>query len=456
MTEHERTLPKTRLASAIAAGVDGHLVGPERDVSGAFTDSRIVRVGSLFVPLFDQRDGHDYIDAARTAGAVVWFTSKPKGIPGEIEVEDTAVALTTFGRAARDELPERVIAVTGSSGKTSTKDLLAAIFRQEGPVAASEKSYNNEIGVPLTLINAPQDAVAAIIEMGARGPGHIATLCAVARPTVGVIVNIGTAHRELFGTAEGTADAKSEIYDSISPSGASVLNRDDALFGRMRARARGRVVAFSASGHHGALVLAEEVSLDDEVRARFVLRTAWGDASVRLGARGIHQVENALAASSAALVSGVSLENVAAGLETTDLSPMRMDLQRGASGVRVLNDAYNANPSSMRAALVALSQLPASRRFAVLGTMAELGSGKLSFHLEIGALARDLGITFAIAFGEQDYGLVNVASIDEVVDTLGPLADGDVVLVKGSRVAGLERVADALLAAPLSGEGSRP
>ena len=269
-------------------------------------------------------------------------------------------------------------------------------------------------------------------------------------------MNIGTAHRELFGTAEGTADAKSEIYDAIGETGASVVNRDDALFETMRARARGRVVCFSASGHRDALVVADQVSVDDEVRARFVLRTAWGDTAVRLGARGIHQVENALAASAASLVSGVSLEHVAAGLETTDLSPMRMDLQTGSSGVRVLNDSYNANPSSMRAALLALSQMPASRRFAVLGTMAELGRDKLSYHLEIGAFARDLGITFTVALGEQDYGLVNVASVDEVEAALGPLGEGDVVLVKGSRVAGLERVAEALLAHGSRREGPQP
>ncbi len=456
MTTDGRPVPKTRAASAIAAAAQGQLVGPDCDVSGVYTDSRIARAGSLFVPLVDQRDGHDFIGAARRAGVVAWFTSKPEGTPGEIVVEDTAAALTAFGRAARQELPERVIAVTGSSGKTSTKDLLSAIFRQEGPVAASEKSFNNEIGVPLTLTNAPEGAVGAIIEMGARGLGHIATLCAIAQPTVGIIVNIGTAHRELFGSAEGTADAKSEIYDCIGPTGASVVNRDDALFERMRARARGRVVAFSASGHRDALVVADEVSVDDEVRARFVLRTAWGEMSVRLGARGVHQVENALAASAAALVSGVTLEHVAAGLETTDLSPMRMDLQTGDSGVRVLNDAYNANPSSMRAALVALSQMPATRRFAVLGTMAELGRGKLAFHLEIGALARDLGITFAVALGEQDYGLVNVVSVDEVAEALGPLGEGDVVLVKGSRVAGLERVAEALLSSGGNAKGAYP
>lgn len=437
---------RTWKASVVAASAGGVLIGDDFDVTGVSTDSRTVRPGSLFVPLVDQRDGHDFIDAAIAAGAAAWFSSRPSGRVGEIVVPDTAAALIALGRAARDLLPDRVIAVTGSSGKTSTKDMLAAIFRGEGPIAASEKSFNNEIGVPLTLVNAPTDAVAAIIEMGARGLHHIATLCAIARPTVGVIVNIGSAHRELFGSAVGTADAKSEIYDSLPIGGASVVNRDDALYERMRARARERVIPFSARGHRDALVVAEDVSVDEELRARFALRTAWGDSEVRLGARGAHQVENALAASAASLAAGVSLDLVSAGLETTDLSPMRMDLQRGRGGFRVLNDAYNANPSSMRVALEALAQIPAGRRFAVLGTMAELGPEKLGFHLEIGALARDLGITLALGYLEPDYGLVNLTTISDVLDAIGPLDRNDVILVKGSRVAGLERVAEALLA----------
>jgi UDP-N-acetylmuramoyl-tripeptide--D-alanyl-D-alanine ligase len=439
-------LPRQWLASAIAKGVSGQLIGPDLTVRGVSTDSREIAPGSVFVPLIDARDGHDFIDAARAAGAAAWLSSRPTDDDGAIVVGDTADALTAWGSAARDLLPNRVVAITGSSGKTSTKDLLAAIFACEGTVAASQKSFNNEIGVPLTLINAPTDAIGAVIEMGARGRGHIATLCAVARPTVGVIVNIGTAHRELFGSSEGTADAKSEIYDAISTTGASIVNRDDALFAMLHHRARGRVITFSQTGRADATVVAEGVSLDEEIRASFLLRSEWGSVPVRLGARGMHQVENALAAASAAFAAEVSLEHVAEGLATKELSPMRMDLSVSAAGVRVLNDSYNANPSSMRAALEALVQIPATRRFAVLGTMAELGSGKLSFHLEIGALARDLGLDLAVALHEQDFGLVNVTSVDDALEALGPLRDGDVVLVKGSRVAGLERVAARLLA----------
>ena len=433
------------LASEIADAVDGRLVGADVTVRGVSTDSREVRAGSTFVPLLDQRDGHEFISSARLAGATCWLTSKPTETEGEIVVEDTAKALTAWGSVARHLLPNRVVGITGSSGKTSTKDMLSAIFRCEGPVAASVKSFNNEIGVPLTLINAPDGAVAAVIEMGARGKGHIATLCAVARPTVGVIVNIGTAHRELFGSAEGTADAKSEIYDSLRGDGTSVVNHDDALYPTMRARARGQVITFSRGGAATATVVAEDVHIDDEIRASFVLRSEWGTLPVRLGARGLHQVENALAAASAAFAAGARLDHIGGGLATTELSPMRMDLSTGPSGVRVLNDSYNANPSSMRAALEALVQIPAVRRFAVVGSMAELGSGKLGFHLEIGALARDLGLDLAVSLGEQDYGLLNVTSLDEVLDALGPLGLGDVVLVKGSRVAGLERVAARLL-----------
>lgn len=431
----------------IASGVGGRLVGPDATIRGVAIDSRSVHPGSLFVPIIGDRNGHDFIGAARAAGAVAWLTNQPNGDEGEIVVADTARALTALGRSARSQLPDRVVGITGSSGKTSTKDILRAIFRAEGPTAASEKSFNNELGVPLTLVNAPADAVAAVIEMGARGKGHIATLCEVARPTVGVIVNIGTAHRELFGSAEGTADAKSEMYDALGSDGCSVVNLDDALFTRMRSRSRGRLLTFSAAGRADADVSASTVELDEELRAAFELRTPWGTTKVRLGARGAHQVENALAASAAALATGSSLDHVVTGLATQNLSPMRMELHVTGNGLRVLNDAYNANPSSMSAALSSLATMAAERRFVVLGTMAELGAHKLNFHLEIGALARNLGITLALAYEEQDFGLVTVTSIDDALEALGPLGAGDVVLVKGSRVAGLERVAEALVAA---------
>lgn len=437
--------PRLWLAADIAVAVGGRLVGANGEIRGVSIDSRAVVPGSLFVPIVGERNGHDFIDAARTAGARFWLTSEPREIEGEIVVSETACALTALGRAARAGLPERIVGVTGSSGKTSTKDLLRAIFQEYGPTAASEKSFNNELGVPLTLVNSPTNAVAAVIEMGARGKGHIATLCDCARPTVGVIVNIGTAHRELFGSAEGTADAKSEIYDAIPDSGSSVVNFDDDLFAFMRARARGRVLTFSASGRADADIRATEVVVDDELRASFHLDTLWGSAPVALGARGIHQVENALAAAAAALATGSPLDDVVVGLATHDMSPMRMDLQYTSTGVRVLNDSYNANPSSMAAALRSLAAMAATRRFAVLGTMAELGPQKLAYHLEIGALARELGITLSVGHNEQDFGLVNVVSIDDALDALGPLGDGDVVLVKGSRVAGLERLAEALV-----------
>ncbi len=432
-------------SAAIAVAVRGSLVGSDTTVTGATIDSRAVFPNSLFIPLVGERNGHDFIDAARAAGAVCWLTAEPRGVDGEIVVDDTARALTDLGRVARDHLPDRVIGITGSSGKTSTKDLVAAILYEEGPAVASEKSFNNELGVPLTLFNTPVGSIGAVIEMGARGKGHIATLCAVARPTVGVIVNIGTAHRELFGTASGTADAKSELYDAIPDHGVSVVNRDDALFEQLHGRARGRVLTFSAGGASSADVAADHVTLDDELRASFVLRSPWGSFDVQLGARGLHQVENALAAASCAFASGSSVEHVAAGLKTADISPMRMDLRSTRDGARVLNDAYNANPSSMTAALRSLAGIRATRRFAVLGTMAELGPEKLAFHLEIGALARDLGVDLAIALNEQDFGLVNVTTIDAALETLGPLGSGDIVLVKGSRVAGLERLADALI-----------
>ena len=438
--------PRSWFAAAIATAIGGRLVGGDSEIRGVSIDSRAVVPGSLFVPIVGERNGHQFIDAARDAGAQCWLTSEPQDVAGEIVVSETSRALTALGRAAREELPERIVGITGSSGKTSTKDMLRAIFLEEGPTASSEKSFNNELGVPLTLVNSPANAVAAVIEMGARGKGHIATLCELARPTVGVIVNIGTAHRELFGSAVGTADAKSEIYDAIPEHGSSIVNLDDDLFAFMRARTRGRVLTFSANGRADADVRATAVIIDDELRASFHLDTPWGSAPVSLGARGLHQVENALAAAAAALATGSPLNGVIAGLATHDLSPLRMELHHTTNGVRILNDSYNANPSSMAAALRSLAAMSGTRRFAVLGTMAELGRQKLAFHLEIGALARELGITLAVGYREQDFGLVNVVSIGDALDALGPLGDGDVVLVKGSRVAGLESMAEALVA----------
>lgn len=429
-------------SSELAAATGGVLHGPDVEVDGVTTDSRSVRPGQLFVPLVGERDGHDFVATALAAGAAATLTHEavPDGATA-IAVADTAAALLDVGRLARRRLGSLVVGITGSVGKTSVKDLTAAALARRWRTAASEKSFNNEIGVPLTLANAPEGTQAAVIEMGARGRGHIRLLCDVAHPTIGVVTAVAPAHVELFGSVEQVAEAKSELVEDLPAAGTAVLNADDERVAAMAARTPAHVVRYSLRGARGADVVAEDLVLDEELRPRFVLRTPAGSLEVVLRVRGEHQASNALAAAAAALAAGVPLADVAAGLADAELSPWRMDLRRAPSGAWVLNDAYNANPASMEAALRALASLPATRRIAVVGTMAELGAEGPAAHLAVASLAADLGIDL-VAVGTDLYG---VDPVDDPHAALGTLGDGDAVLVKGSRVAGLEALAAALL-----------
>jgi UDP-N-acetylmuramoyl-tripeptide--D-alanyl-D-alanine ligase len=427
-------------AAEVAAAVGGRLVGADVEVDGVATDSRGDVAGRLFVPLVAERDGHEFIAGALAGGAAAYLTSRPPSLDAPaIEVPDTMSALTTIGGLARTRLPARVVGVTGSVGKTSVKDLLAAALATTYVTVASTRSFNNEIGVPLTLANAPEGTEAAAIEMGARGVGHIAQLCAIARPTVGIVTAVSHVHTELFGTIDDVARGKGELVESLPADGTAVLNADDERVAAMRTRTKATVLTY---GEHGD-VRASMVQLDGELRPDFRLHSPWGEVEVRLAVRGHHQVGNALAAAAAAMACGVPPEAVAAGLVEAHLSPWRMDLQRTSAGALVLNDAYNANPISIAAALRSIAALDARRRFAVLGTMAELGAVAADEHRAMAALAADLGITL-IALAEPRYGVTVVPDLDAAADALGELVEGDVVLVKGSRVAGLERLAEVL------------
>lgn len=434
------------LASQIAAATGGTLHGPDVQVDSAGIDSRAARPGELFVPIVAARDGHDYIAAAVEAGAVAYLTDRaPDPAVGAtaIQVADTAFALADLGREARRRLPDRVIGVTGSVGKTSTKDLLAGVLETTFATAASEKSFNNELGLPLTLLGAPDDTEAVVLEMGARGVGHIQLLCEIASPTVGVLTRVEGVHLEMFGTLEDVARAKGELVESLPTDGLAVLNADHAVVAAMASRTRAQVLTYGSAPD--ADVRAENVVLDDQLRASFDLLTPWGGARVALGARGEHQVPNALAAAAAGGGLGVPVDAIAAGLAGARLSGLRMELSTTAGGVTVINDAYNANPTSMTAALNSLARLDARRRFAVLGTMAELGADGPAAHRGVADRAKELGIT-VIAVDEPAYGdgVTHVDDVDGAVGALAELADGDAVLVKGSRVAALERVAQAL------------
>ncbi|MFC8313905.1 UDP-N-acetylmuramoyl-tripeptide--D-alanyl-D-alanine ligase [Gordonia sp. NPDC057258] len=432
-------------ASEVAEAVGGELLGPDVQIDGASIDSRSVRPGQLFVPIVAERDGHDFIKSALDGGATAYLSSRVDPVGGTaIRVADTALALADLGRAVRARVPDRVVGITGSVGKTSTKDLLAGVLRTTYRTAASEKSFNNELGLPITLAAAADDVEAVVLEMGARGVGHIDLLCSIAKPTVGVITRVEGVHLELFGDIESVARAKGELVESLPADGIAVLNADHRYVAAMADRTSARVLRYGLSPD--ADVYASDIVLDDELRATFRLHTPWGSTEVRLGARGEHQVPNALAAAAAAGGLGVPVESMADGFLAAELSGLRMELATSSRGVTVLNDAYNANPTSMSAALRSLATLPASRRVAVLGTMAELGADSPDQHRAIALEARDLGIE-VIAVAEADYGDTarHVSDVDGVSAELGDLDDGTAVLVKGSRVAALERVAQALL-----------
>ena len=441
------------LASEVADVTGGSRHGPDVEVSGATVDSRLVRGGELFVPVRAARDGHAFVDDALAAGAAAYLTDLAPGAGTAIAVDDTVAGLTALGRAARRRLPDRIVGITGSAGKTSTKDLLAAALAVTFRTAASERSFNNELGVPLTLVNAPDDTDVAVVELGARGPGHIRFLCEIARPTIGVVTNVSLAHTEMLGSVEGVAAAKSELVAAVPPSGWAVLNAEDERVAAMAEATAARVLTF---GLERGDVRATGLVLDEELRPSFRLVSPWGEADVRLEVRGAHHAANAAAATAAALAAGAPLGEVAEGLARARLSPWRMDLSRSAGGGLVLNDAYNANPASTRAALEALAAVPARRRVAVLGPMLELGDHAAAEHRRIGELARALGIDRLVAVAAPAYGGDDVADPDEAVSLVGAVGPGDAVLVKGSRAAGLERLAAALLAAPAPADGSAP
>ena len=430
-------------------------------LAGLTIDSRRIGHRDLFVAIRAGRDGHYFVEAAIKAGAggvlvdQRWFEDRPTAggaRPGSglevpvVVVADTSLALLDVGRAARDRLKGPVVGITGSVGKTSTKDLAAAALSAGLRAVGSERSFNNELGVPLTLANAPETTEVAVLEMGSRGPGHIARLCQVARPTMGVVTAVAAAHTEAFGNLDGVAAAKGELVEALPPTGTAVLNGDDPRVVAMAGRTEAEVVTYSAATPPvpGATVIAERVRMDDQLRPSFFLRSPWGSIEVHLEARGRHQVGNALAALAVAARCGVDLEAAAGALAAASMSPWRMELGWARGGAAVLNDAYNANPASMAAALNALAALPATRKIAVLGVMAELGPDGDRDHLGVAELARDLQVG-VIAVGTRAYGIEPVDGIEEAARALGPLGPADAVLVKASRVAGLERLAARLL-----------
>jgi UDP-N-acetylmuramoyl-tripeptide--D-alanyl-D-alanine ligase len=457
----------------IAELTGGDLVGadPGARVTGPVEfDSRRVAPGGLFVAFPGERvDGHDYAGVAMAAGAVAVLGSRPvRGVP-MLVVGDALTALGRLARAVRDRLPRlTVVGVTGSSGKTTTKDLIAQTLAHLGEVVAPAGNFNNELGLPHTVLKATPDTRYLVLEMGARGVGHIRYLCDIARPDIGVVVNVGLAHLGEFGSVDVVAAAKSELVTSLAADGLAVLNADDPRVRSMSARAPGRVVL--AGEADDAAVRASDVVLDERGRAAYQLVVGGERADVRLGVAGRHQVGNTLLVAAVASSLGMAVPDVAAALSGLGLvSSRRMEVFDRADGVTVIDDSYNANPSSTASALNALAEMGRDRRtIAVLGYMAELGEYERAGHADVGRLAAELGVDLLVVVGEPaapigagadsvaNWGGKSVLVIDQdaaVAVLRDELRPGDVVLVKGSRYRTWE-VADALRGPAEAPEGT--
>ncbi|GGO81793.1 UDP-N-acetylmuramoyl-tripeptide--D-alanyl-D-alanine ligase [Wenjunlia tyrosinilytica] len=443
-------------------------------------DSRKVEPGSLFVAFAGENaDGHDFAAQAVAAGAVAVLAARPVGVPA-IVVDDVTTALGALARTVVERLGATVVALTGSSGKTSTKDLIAQLLERLAPTVYPAGNLNNEIGLPLTALRADESTRHLVLEMGARGKGHIRYLTGLTPPRIGLVLNVGTAHIGEFGGRDAIAEAKGELVENLPPAdaegggGVALLNADDPLVAAMASRTKARVVLFGESER--AEVRALDVRLTAEGRPAFTLSTPQGSAQVTMRLYGEHHVSNALAAAAVARELGMPVDEIATALsEAGALSRWRMEVVERADGVTIVNDAYNANPDSMRAALRALAAMGAGRRtWAVLGEMAELGDESLAEHDAVGRLAVRLNVTKLVAVGGRaaawlDMGAKNegswgeesvlVSDTDTAIDLLrAQVRPGDVVLVKASRSVGLERVADALIAGGGSlseGEGAR-
>jgi UDP-N-acetylmuramoyl-tripeptide--D-alanyl-D-alanine ligase len=440
-------------------------------VSGdGVTDARECVAGSLYVArVGEHADGLDYVPQAVAGGCVAVLATRPAGELPTVLVPDVQRAFAALAAGVLGRLPGvKVVAVTGSSGKTSTKDLLAQVLAGHGATVATAQSFNGEVGVPLTVLRADRSTRHLITEMGARGAGHIAYLTGIAPPGVAVVLNVGSAHLGEFGSVQEIASAKGELVAALRPDGLAVLNGDDPLVRAMAARTSGRVVLVGRCAD--ADVRAEQVRLDADARATFSLVADGRRAEVRLALHGEHQVANVLAAVAVGLEVGMSLTDVVAAVEAArPTSRWRMAVTDRPDGVRIVNDAYNANPESVRAALSALAAMGAGRRtWAVLGEMRELGLQSVAEHDAVGRLAVQLDIARLLAVGpgarSVQVGAVRggareeragyVPDTEEAYELLSDqLRPGDVVLLKSSRDAGLRHLGDRLAAARLGPAG---
>ncbi|HTT02066.1 MAG TPA: UDP-N-acetylmuramoyl-tripeptide--D-alanyl-D-alanine ligase [Steroidobacteraceae bacterium] len=453
-----------RTLGDFAHACGGRLEGADRSFTGVSTDTRTLGGGELFVALRGPRfNGHEFLGAAQAAGAAGAVVDSagalvhaPSAAPfALITVADTQAALVRVATAWRSQYTMPLIGVAGSNGKTTVKEMIAAILAQAGGVLATRGNLNNHIGVPLTLLRIEPTHRFAVIEMGANRAGEVAELARIARPSIGLITNAGAEHLEGFGSLEGVARAEGEMVAALAPEGTAIINADDPYAALWRGMTRARVVSF---GTEAADFRARELRAEiagAEFRTCFTLECALGRTAIELRLAGRHNVANALAAAAAAAAAGASLKQIAAGLQTMRAVQGRLQLKRARSGAWLIDDSYNANPSSVRAGIEVLAGLD-GRKWLVLGDMAELGDFAQASHAEIGTFAREhgverlfatgsLAVLAAESFGPGAHWYPDTEALAHALDAAA--APEVRMLIKGSRVNRLERVVAALLPA---------
>jgi UDP-N-acetylmuramoyl-tripeptide--D-alanyl-D-alanine ligase len=438
--------------SAIAVWTHGRLLGGDTEITGVAIDTRKLRPGDLFVAIKGERvDGHDYLAEAAARGAVAALvTRKVDSALPQVLVDDTALALGDLASAVRAQRDVRVVGITGSNGKTTVKTLVASILSRHGRTHVSAGNYNNELGLPLSLLAMPRDTEYAVLEMGAGKPGDIGYLAAIARPDIGLVTLIAPAHLARMGSIEGVAETKGALYEALPADGIAIINADDGFarfFGGLAGARKVLRFGLEQPADVGADIVEQRVD-----GSRFVLSTPQGDAEVALPLPGRHNIANALAATAVALALQVPLDTIVAGLEQVPGVAGRLRRETMAGGWTLIDDSYNANPSSMAAAIDTLL-LAGGERWLVLGDMAELGADARALHADIGARARERGVDRLFAVGPLGVATVEAfgadgAHFDDKATLIAALQAqlhaGVTCLVKGSRSAGMEQVVAAL------------
>ncbi len=451
---------RTRALADVARAVGGVTSEGVVEIRGVTTDSRAATPGDLFVALRGERhDGHRFLGDAFSNGATAGLVDEDVSADGPtIRVPDTGEAFLALAADERTALHATVVGITGANGKTSTKDMAARVLAGRFRTHASPASFNNEVGVPATILGTPADTEVLVAELGARHVGDVTLLCRVARPSIVVVTNVGVAHMEVFGSWERIVEAAAEPVEALGADGVAVLNADDPVVAGLAERHGGRLLTFGRAG--SADVRADAVGLDRAGRASFDLVCDGDRAHVALAVAGEHMVDNALAAAAVGHALGVPMAECAEALASSTLSRWRMETFTTSGGLRVLNDAYNANPESMAAALRTARWIASSARLvAVLGPMAELGGIAEAEHERVGEMAARLGVDRLVTVGDAAKPVAvaalregmepdDVASYDDadaaLADVRAHTEAGDLVLFKASRVVGLERLAEAL------------